>query len=204
MSQTAPIDPVTNWQARLRSRIFEQFQGLPNIQAVSDAIAAQAQDLEDAAQSILTITSVLDSCGVQLQKLGQLVGQQPSGETDPVYRLRIAARIAANRAGGDPEDLYRVFNAMFGLTSPGQAQVVPYPPSPAVVVFRVLGFPLDPQTAGVLFALLSDAMLGGGRLILEWPSAAPAAAFTFADANHPIGGPGLGFNAGQLAGSLST
>ena len=209
---TAMIDYVADWQTRLRGRIYEQFRGLPNLQAVSDAIAAQAQDLEDAIQSVLTITSIDDSTGEQLLALGRFVGQLYTGEDDPTYRLRIRARIAANLSSGDPEDLYAVFVAMFNLPTPGQAQVVPLPPSPAAIIFRVLLRPLSGNEVGVLFDLLTEAKVGGVRLVIEWPTVDPAGGFAMDDAGD-IGdaGPGLGFSdagtitvGGMLSGALST
>jgi hypothetical protein len=188
-----------NWQDRLRQKIFAQFRGLPNIQALSDLIAQQTQDLEDAAQTLLQALSIPDASGVGLQLIGRIVGQAFAGEPDATYRLYLLARIRANLSDGSPEALYAVFKSAFGNGDPGMAQIVPYPPSPAALVFRVLDFPLDAVQAGLLFALLADSLLGGVRLVLEWPSADDADSFVCDE-----GSPGLGCDSGAIAGSLST
>lgn len=194
------VDYVESWKLRLRSRIFTQFQGKPTIEAVSDAIAAEWQEWEDAAQALFSLLSIDDSVGLQLQVIGRLVGQPYTGEDDPTYRLRLKARIAANRSSGDPEDLYTVFNACFGLAGQGNAAIVPYPPAPAQFVFRVLGLTLTPTAAAVLYALLVEAKVAGSRLLLEWRSVPSPIAFTCCDANAPaVQSTLLGFTDGPLA-----
>jgi len=185
------------WQPRLRALLFQQFRNLPPkdfsvspprsvIEAVSDYFAQEAQELEDAAQEVLSIVSIDDSSGVQLQELGRLVGQPFSGESDALFRLRIRARIAANRSSGDPESLYLVFVTMFSLAGQkGQAKILSSPGSIAEFVFRVLGFTLDQRTAAALLDLLLAATVGGDRLLLEWSSAVPSGAFQCSDANGP-------------------
>lgn len=221
---TAPLslNPV-NWQPRLRALLFSQFRTLPpkdfsvtpprsNIEALADYIAQEAQKLEDALQGMLSILQIDESSGVQLANLGRLVGQPSTGEPDDVYRLRIKARIVANRSSGDPESLYAVFVAMFALQGQGgQAKTFTSPAAIGEFVFRVLGFPLDPSTAGVLFELLASSTVGGVRLILEWPSTNPAGAFQCSDASAPSVSYGSGFgdatlipSGGQLAGALSS
>lgn len=193
------------WQPRLRALLFQQFRNLPPkdfsvspprsvIEAVSDYFAQEAQELEDAAQEVLSIVSIDDSSGVQLQELGRLVGQPFSGESDALFRLRIRARIAANRSSGDPESLYLVFVTMFSLAGQkGQAKILSSPGSIAEFVFRVLGFTLDQRTAAALLDLLLAATVGGDRLLLEWSSAVPSGAFQCSDANALAGPYGPGF-----------
>ena len=92
------VTPITDWQTRLRERLYEQFKDLPGWLSIVDAIAARVQALEDAIVQCYTITSIDESEGVQLDVLGRIVGEQRAGKTDAVYRLYIRAKICANRS----------------------------------------------------------------------------------------------------------
>ena len=107
------IDYVSDWQSRLRARIYWQFKGKPKIQAWVDMVARQFADLEDAYQSLLTLPSIDDSAGAQLDLLGRLVGQLRGGVADVIYRQYLRAAVVAKKSGGRAEDIYKVFAALF-------------------------------------------------------------------------------------------
>jgi len=170
--------------------------------------AVQVQQLEDLFQAMLSLASIDDASGAQLQVIGRIVGELYTGEPDAIYRLRVRARIRANASSGDPDDLYAVFLACFGLAGTGQAEIIPG--GTAQFVFRVLALPLDGPTAAVLFDLLSGAKVAGSRLVLEWPTVVSATGFCCGDADDPTAdfGPGCGDTddltvGGALAGALS-
>lgn len=156
------VDRITDWLGRLRGRVYEQFKGKPKIDAWVVMVAAQFQELEEAAQSLLTLLSIDNSVGAQLDNIGRIVGQIRAGASDAVFRLYIRARIVANRSKGTGEDLYRVFRALFGALG-----------------FRVRNggnksFALDVLTpitaaqASVGQAFLLDAKEAGARANFEW------------------------------------
>lgn len=203
------IDYIASWRSRLRSRIWVQFRGT-NVEVLSDILAKRFQEVEDMLQSLLTLASIDDSVGAQLQNLGRIVGQPWNGEDDATYRLLIRARIRVNLSSGNAEKMYPVFLAMFGITGTGQAWIFRRAGDVATMVFRVLVRPMTPSEATILFGLLTAASVGGVRLILEWPSADPAHGFCFDDGSGS-GGPGLGWGdiahpatGGSLSGALSS
>lgn len=189
------LDWITDWQTRLRSRLAEQFKDKPKLVAVVDAFAEQVQALEDSGQALALLGSidpVTDDTndprywigrGAQLEVIGRRVGQQHTGEPDAIYRLRLRARIRANRSSGTAEDLYAVFVALFG--GAGAAKIARS--QPATLIFQVVAMGLDPLSAGVLLDFLRDAKDAGVKLILEWSPVADAGMFTMAGAG------GLGF-----------
>lgn len=207
------IDYVSNWQQRLRSLIYAQYKGLPNITGISDILAKQTQDLEDAIQSVLAVLSIDNAQGATLQLIAKLVGQPYAGEPDPVFRLYLKARIRANLSDGSPDDLYAVFAAMFGLTVAGQAQIVSYPWASGSLRFLVTGFTLDPAQVTVLFTLLNIAVAGGVRLVLEWSGTTPDSSLLCGDSNSlgTLYGAGMADTSdltstsyGSMVGALST
>jgi hypothetical protein len=183
------IDPITDWQTRLRDRLASQFRDKPNLLAWVDAYAAQIQELETSGQLLLTITSIDDSEGSQLDVIGGIVGQGRAGETDVVYRLYLKARIRTNRSSGTPEEIYAVLRAMmptnsFSIVNSGTATLV-----------ATIEEAIDALTAAVALDFLLDAKDAGVRAILEWQPDEDEDMFCFA------GGTGLGWGLGRLAGA---
>ena len=182
------IDYVSDWQSRLRARIYWQFKGKPKIQAWVDMVAKQFADLEDAFQSLLTLPSIDDSAGAQLDLLGRLLGQARGGVDDATYRLYLRAAIVAEKSGGRGEDIYRTFAALF-------------PGSPLLLVsggvksfYLRVGQVLTRAQALVGQQFLLRAKEAGARANLIWQESPTAALFTLDS------GPGL--DSGVFTGAL--
>lgn len=196
MASSAGVVDAIDWTARARSRLYQQFRDKPKLLAVVDAYAAQLQALEDTGQAlslILSIDPITDDPesplygigrGAQLQRVGRIVGQHYTGEAEDLYRLRLRARIRANKSSGTPEELYAVYQAL--MAGAGHAQIEPSPP--AGLVFHANDALTDPEAA-LLLTFLVDAKVAGVRLWLEWQTTDAAHAFAFASDDYP----GLGF-----------
>jgi len=182
------IDYVNDWKTRLRSRIYWQFRNATKALAELDADAVQFQQLEDATQSLLTLISIPDSVGAQLDAIGRLVGQPRSGVDDATYRLYLSTRIVANRSEGTPESLYRVFSALLGAVL-----LIYIPGGNKSFVLRVRT-PITSIQAVVARTFLNQAEEAGARGILEWQQAADAALFRFDT--------GPGFDVGVFADAM--
>jgi hypothetical protein len=183
------IDYVSDWQARLRALIYWQFRGKPKIQAWVDMVARQFQDLEDAYQSILTITNIDDSAGAQLDALGRVLGQPRGGVDDVTYRLYLRAAIVARKSRGRGEDIYRVFTALF----PSSTFVLR---SGGVKSFYIrVGQMLTRAQALVAQQFLQKAKEAGARANVIWQESPTNALFTLDT------GPGL--DVGVFTGALS-
>lgn len=180
----------TNWRKRLRRRLYWQFRNLPNITAWADMIAAQAQDLEDAAQLLLTIVNIDDSVGAQLDVIGRVVGQIRAGASDAIYRLYLKARIIANRSSGTPEQLFSIMRALFGSTAAPRY----YPGFVKQFVLDISGAVLTREQALVGTQFLVSKEESGARGIFKWHESPTAALFRFDI--------GPGFDVGVFAGAL--
>lgn len=151
-------------------------------------IARQAQDLEDSAQAILTITNIDGSIGAQLDNLGRFVGQARVGLDDATYRQYLRARILANKSSGTSEALYRVFTALLGLP----LRLVNAPVK--TFLLHVNGAITRAQAMAALDFLI-DSKEAGAHGILVWQETPTAALFTLDS------GPGL--DVGLFAGAAS-
>lgn len=165
----AAIDYVADWETRLLGRLYWQFRGKPNITAWVKMVARQFQDVEDVYQAILTIISIDDSVGAQLDNLGRFLGQPRAGLDDATYRLYLKARIIANKSDGTPEAIYKVFRALFGSA----VSMVLTTSDVGVKAFKmyVQGILTAAQVrAGLTF--LRRSKEAGARAVLEWQPAA--------------------------------
>lgn len=162
------IDYISDWRARLRSNVYEQFRGLPKFAAWVGMIATQAQDLEDATQALLTIISIDDSVGAQLDNLGRIIGQARAGVDDDIYRTYLRARILINKSTGTAESLYRIFRVAFAEEAFGGLHYVIRNGGNKSFVLQVLGAFSSSQTAAIAVSFLREAKEAGARAILEW------------------------------------
>lgn len=181
----ATIDYISDWQKKLRKRLYQQFRTKVTWQALADMLAAQFQDLEDAAQSLLSIVSIDDSEGVQLDQIGALIGQPRLGFVDADYRSYLKARILINRAAGQTEKLYEIFRAAFG----DLGYEIGFGGTKSFWLRVSTEITNAQANVGLLFMIAAkDA---GARGVLQWLEVPAAQAFTF--------DVGPGFDTGKLA-----
>jgi len=182
----ATIDYISDWQKKLRKRLYQQFRTKVTWQALADMLAAQFQDLEDAAQSVLSIVSIDDSEGVQLDQIGALIGQPRLGVNDSTYRGFLRARIIANRAAGRIEEIYRVLNASVGEV--GYKILL----SGAKAIDVIVVSAIDAFDSYIAQLFVRDCKDAGVHAIVEWRTS-ESNTFCF------LGGVGGGFDVGLMA-----
>lgn len=156
------INYISSWQKRLRARLYKQFRNQPRFIAFADLIARQAQDVEDAFQSLLTMPSIDDSEGEQLRVIGRRVGQPNLGWTDVLYRRFLKTRILINRSGGTVKQLYGILNQALGelgflIRYGGTKQ------------FSIeIGQPITSVEAAATLLFVEAAKDAGARGVVEW------------------------------------
>lgn len=117
---------ITDHTQQALDRLANQFQGKPLIEGLITAFTNQFQDLEQVLCDMLDFRSVLTSVGVQLDKIGQVVGEKRAGRDDDNYRQGIIAQIGINTSDGTPNDTFFVFNLITGST---KTILLYYPPA---------------------------------------------------------------------------
>lgn len=100
-----PLTQITDYEARALDRLAAQFSGKPRIAAILNALSAEVQQVEDMLFDLLNKRSIDGGEGVQLDKLGTIVGQPRQSRTDAEYRVALRARIRINLAQGQPEEI---------------------------------------------------------------------------------------------------
>lgn len=179
------LDYVSDWFGRLRSRIYTQFRGTVTWEGWVQLLGAQAQDIEDAGQSMFSMLDIDNSAGAQLDFIGRHVVQPRLGADDPTYRLMLKAKARANNSSGTAEDIYAVLTLLLGAIG-----FVYVPGGRKQFALRVLGVLTPTQVLRALY-FVGKSKDAGARGIVEFQESPTAALFMF--------NTGPGFNAGVFA-----
>lgn len=102
------IEQLTDHVAQAKALLLEQYKRKLRIRALVGVYARQAQILEDAIWSVILGRMLPNAVGVQLDVLGDIVGQKRLGQPDDRYRALIAVRIAINRSSGFPDEIINI------------------------------------------------------------------------------------------------
>lgn len=169
--------PITriDWTTRLLGRIYQQFVGAPNIEAIVRAKAAQYQAIEDALHQLLTLPSIDDSYGAQLDNLGRILDMARGGATDASYRLYLKAKARALRSTGTAESIYKTFRALLGNNS---ASLIVSRVGIAALTLTVLEV-MTSTMATVGLYMLRIAKMAGVRAWLLWQQNVDSEMFIF-------------------------
>lgn len=140
---------------------------------------AGAQEIEDVLWQVMVGRTLDHAIGDQLDGIGQVVDLARAGWEDETYRTLLRAQILVLRSKGTWPELIAI------LTTVGidvtLALLYEHPPAAGRIV---LGAPLPTEVTGAeVFDLLRRAKPGGVRLELEFPIAAVAETFMWADAD---------------------
>jgi hypothetical protein len=115
------VTEKTTQVAQAYGRLIEQFKGNTLMREMLRTWIEEAAELEAAGFEVLDQDSIDNAEGVQLDGIGRIVGQPRSGASDPVYRLRIKARILLNKSSGTIPQILEIFAL---LTAEDQAVVL--------------------------------------------------------------------------------
>ncbi len=202
-SDTPATSPTSPGRSAL---LIQQYRDAttPGTVEVAVALRWEVQDLLTVLEAFFDAMMPPDALGVNLDRLGALIGEPRLGKTDTQYVPWILAKIRANRSSGTTEDIISVFLALIGNLDPGQVKVSEYYPAAIVVrLFTLLG-PIPGDVNSQLGQLLKLSKKAGVGAVVVYLTTDSAHTFSF------DGGDGLGFGdatdasvGGQFAGAAS-
>lgn len=111
------VTPITTHAADARARLLQQFKDKPRIQALLDAINVEVQRYEDEVMDLSDVLDIDAMGGVNLDHIGDIVGQPREGRSDADYRTAIREKIARNVSSGTPDQVIQAFRGITGATS---------------------------------------------------------------------------------------
>lgn len=88
--------------------LIEQFKTRPVIEGILKSYLSLCQTVEDALWAIIEARDLDVATGINLDTLGDIVGEKRLGRNDTVYRAAIRLRIRVNRSQGRAEDIIDV------------------------------------------------------------------------------------------------
>lgn len=154
---------ITTHVADAKARLLEQYKGKPGMEALIEKLVAPLQELEDTFIALSIERTIDDADGIQLDKLGDIVGIERSSLPDPLddeaYRQRIRAKVLVNISNGEPETLIQVYRL---LTQSGLVFLEENFPAGVALMGDVPPFNLS--DANLIVDLLEAAAAAGVRI----------------------------------------
>ena len=176
----------------MRAGLAQQFVGLPNLDAFIKAVGDQLNDVEEFFGQLLTLRTLQNAVGAQLDRLGVLLGQGRNSLSDSDYRTVLQSKIVEYQANGSVEDVIQM------LLTLGRASSVLITESfPARFLAYPVGLNPPVSNADLAAALVNIKLAGVGMEVFVPPSSNPV--FTF---DHAVDATHAGFDAGHLSGPL--
>lgn len=140
---------ITIHETDALNRLLYQYKGKPYIDSlIKDICTTQIQELEDAIIPLFNRLDIDASEGVQLDEIGEIVGQSRLGLLDATYRLFLKAKIGANVSEGD---IPRVIDVWKLITNANLVQLLEAYPAEVDLYYDV---PLDSSLTSLAFDLI--------------------------------------------------
>lgn len=121
------ILPITDHQDQAIARLRQLYKdAIPKLSvswsgglvsgwdATIHALTAPTQTLEDIMNEMLTERGIEVAVGLNLDRIGQIVGTDRQGDLDPEFKVRIVGQIAANNSDATARDLLAIATILLG------------------------------------------------------------------------------------------
>jgi hypothetical protein len=155
--------------------VIERFKNKPIFTAFLRIVLARMQHITDTVWNLYAGSWLDNAFGLQLDNLGDIVGETRQGRDDTVYRPWIRARILANRSSGKQQELLKILRVIIG-DAPG---VTYTPDPPANFEIAISGMSHAGDLARTLRVILNEARAAGVGMRLRYTDD-EATAFKFA------------------------
>jgi len=99
------IEYYNNISDRTIALLLEQFKNKENFIKFIEVLTKETQDLEYIYEQISELTWLDGSSGIQLDRLGEIIGYERGSRDDEKYRAFLRFGILINKSAGEPEIL---------------------------------------------------------------------------------------------------
>ena len=150
------VTKITTHIEDAKNRLLFQYKNSTKLHDLTDAFfLEQVQDIEDALYGLLNRLNIDGSSGIQLDHIGNIVGQEREGFSDTIYRLFLKAKIGQNISCGDIE---RVLSIWSLITQAGIIELIEAYPAE---VDLWTDTPLDAAIIDIAFELIQKVVSAG-------------------------------------------
>ena len=167
----------TTHAAESVARLISKFKGKAKIEGVVSAQGDQAQDEETAFFDLLENRSIANGVGVQLDGIGEIIGEERKGKSDALYRIFLQARALVNSSSGTAPQINEIADLLIDDAN-NQVYREYYPAAWKIRVDDE--FPSSSDIDAVA-ELLGGAKAGGVRAFVEYTETDDDDTFSFAD-----------------------
>lgn len=98
----------TSHTAEAKKLLTSMFRGRPVIEGLLKAIVDQVQTLENVAWQVIEGRQLDNAIGIQIDKIGGIVGEDREGRDDADYKEAVRLRILINRSNGKVDDILKI------------------------------------------------------------------------------------------------
>lgn len=171
---------ITTHETDALARLIQQYKDKPNIEALISVKAQHIQELENAFYQIKDRLNISTQIGIQLDRIGDIVGQPRNGITnDALYRLFLNAKVGQNSSNGDAEKIISVWNMLSEST---QTQLIENFPAE---ISLMSNNQIDPSIILFAYALIQKVVSAGVKVVVLGYYD-PEGPFAF-EGNDPLG-----------------
>ena len=151
-------DPILTHETDALDRLISQYKDRPNIEGVIKSETDQDQEFETEIQDVLLKRQIEFANGEELDRIGDLVGQNRQGFADDFYRVLLFVKIGQNVSNGE---MSRVISVMKLLANDalvhgqwlGNAEID-----------LAVGTDLDPDLVDFIYQNIEKVVAGGVRV----------------------------------------
>lgn len=172
------------------ARLLSQFTQSTRLRALVCALADQADPVEQNLWDVQAYRSINTATGLQLDRLGILLGLPREGATDADYRRFLRAKTLANNSAGHADTLIQILELLDNGYAPTEINL--REDFPAVAVLHCLVDEGDNVLGEYFVRFLRQAKAVGTRVILHFEEDGPTLFQWDAGANPPGSGWGAG------------
>ncbi len=165
------IDTETDHVLEALELLAEQFKTKENIEATLSALVRPIQTVEDSLQELLVERAVDTAVGVQLDGIGEIVGQPRNGLEDFEYRAHIKVRIFVNLATGTADDVMKVAELVADIYEPFETIDIEDEPPAAFVLSTTGGSSSYRDVLADLLRGVRGAGINGQWVFVDFPLA---------------------------------
>ncbi|MEW5804676.1 MAG: DUF2612 domain-containing protein [bacterium] len=168
------ITKITTHNTDALARLLYQYRNSTMLHSLMAALfGTQVQEIEDALWALFGLLDIDHSEGIQLDKIGTIVGHARLGMSDALYRIWLKAKIAQNVSEGDIERVISVWQ----LFVPGATKIHVVENFPAEVILYSNASP-DPAYESLIISSMQK-VVGAGIKFGWMYMFNPANAFQF-------------------------
>lgn len=173
------INIISSHYNEALARLLQQYKDQPNIAKFIGIYATQVQELEQIIHDMFTNRMLNDSVGIQLDRLGEIVGVARQGFADNEYRVLILVKIGQNSSQGTPEDVINIVK-LLPLTVPSERVHYQNLGTASIMVYTAAEIP--PEDVTFIYDNIQEVVAAGVR-IDHFASYSPDDAFAFSGIN---------------------